>query len=443
MRLSPRTTFTRTLILLAGLLIASQIFSYIAVVNYAVLPSLQQFNRILSYEIRLMVKENVTLHGNQVMHLGKPARRQLLEQLGVSLIPVDDPEAHIFDRARKIDFLSQEMTKELSSPTEVRLLLGAHSYVLWMRTEALPNYVIRVPLSELRQDDFIPLFLFSLLISVMVIAGGWLFIRIHNRALVALERAALVVAKGDMPPELSVQGASEVRAVTHAFNQMATGIQQLEEDRALLMAGVSHDLRTPLTRIRLATEMMSEGDGYLAESIARDTEDCNQIISQFMDYVKSTKQQDTENVDLNMMLQEVQHAEQSLTQPIEIALEEIPGVVQVNYVALKRTVSNLVVNARRYGNGWIRISSGTSADRKFAWYCVEDNGPGIDPEQVTRMFQPLTRGDSARGNEVEGTGLGLAIVKRIVEQHEGTILGSNRSEGGLRVQVSLPLVQLP
>ena len=442
MRLSPRTTFTRTLILLAGLLFASQILSYIAIVNYAVLPSLQQFNRILSYEIRLMAKENVTLHGNQVMHLGKPARRQLLEQLGVSLIPVVDPQAKTFDDARQIDFLSDEMTKELNSPTQVRLLKGPQNYALWMRSEALPNYVIRVPLSDLKQDDFIPLFLFSLLISCLMIAGAWLFIRIQNRPLVALERAALVVAKGDMPPELSVQGASEVRAVTHAFNQMAMGIQQLEDDRALLMAGVSHDLRTPLTRIRLATEMMSAEDDYLAESIARDTEDCNQIISQFMDYVKSTQQQDTENVDLNMMLQEVQHAEQSLTQPIEIALAEIPGVVQVNYVALKRTVANLVVNARRYGDGWIRISSGTSADRQFAWYCVEDDGPGIDPELVPRMFQPLTRGDSARGNEIEGTGLGLAIVKRIIDQHEGIILVTNRTEGGLRVQVSLPLIKL-
>ncbi len=444
MRLSPRTTFTRTLALLAGLLIASQIFSYIAVVNYAVLPSLQQFNRILSYEIRLMLKEDVTLNNGThpdatPLQLDKPARRELLSELGVSLIPITSPEAAEFDQARHIDFLSRDMSRELGTPTQVRLLLGTHSYVLWMKAKAMPNYVMRVPLSDLQEDDFIPLFIFSLLISVVMIAGGWLFIRIQNRPLVALEKAALVVAKGDMPPPLSVQGASEVRAVTQSFNQMAEGIKQLEDDRALLMAGVSHDLRTPLTRIRLATEMMSPEDSYLAESIARDTEDCNDIISQFMDYVKSTKPPDIAPIELTPLLEDVIEAYQPKSQPFERDLVIIPGLVMGNYVSLKRTVANLVTNALRYGKGWVKVSSGLSADRQWVWYCVEDDGPGIAPDQVSRMFQPLTRGDAARGNEVEGTGLGLAIVKRIVDQHEGKIVVSNRLEGGLRIQISLPL----
>lgn len=444
MRLSPRTTFTRTLVLLAGLLIASQIFSYIAVVNYAVLPSLQQVNRILSYEIRLMIKDDVTVMNKQnglcsVLSLDKPARRELLAELGVSLIPSASPEAQEFDKARHIDFLSRDMSRELGTPTQVRLLLGTHSYVLWIKADAMPNYVMRVPLSDLQEDDFIPLFLFSLLISVVMIAGGWLFIRIQNRPLVALEKAALVVAKGEVPEPLSVQGASEVRAVTQAFNQMAEGIKQLEDDRALLMAGVSHDLRTPLTRIRLATEMMSPEDGYLAESITRDTEDCNDIISQFMDYVKSTKQLDFDPIELTPLLEDVIASYQPQNRPFERDLVVIPGLVMGNYVALKRTVANLVTNAQRYGNGWVKVSSGISADRQWVWYCVEDDGPGIAPDQVERMFQPLTRGDTARGNEVEGTGLGLAIVKRIVDQHEGKILVSNRTEGGLRIQITLPL----
>jgi two-component system osmolarity sensor histidine kinase EnvZ len=429
---------------LAGLLIASQIFSYIAVVNYAVLPSLQQFNRILSYEIRLMLKEDVTLnsgtHPDAIpLQLDKPARRELLSELGVSLIPITSPEASEFDQARHIDFLSRDMSRELGTPTQVRLLLGTHSYVLWMKAEAMPNYVMRVPLSDLQEDDFIPLFIFSLLISVVMIAGGWLFIRIQNRPLVALEKAALLVAKGDMPPALSVQGASEVRAVTQSFNQMAEGIKQLEDDRALLMAGVSHDLRTPLTRIRLATEMMSPEDSYLAESIARDTEDCNDIISQFMDYVKSTKPPDIVPIELTPLLEDVIEAYQPKSQPFERELVIIPGLVMGNYVGLKRTVANLVTNALRYGKGWVKVSSGLSADRQWVWFCVEDDGPGIAEDQVSRMFQPLTRGDAARGNEVEGTGLGLAIVKRIVDQHEGKIVVSNRMEGGLRIQINLPL----
>ncbi|WP_299017397.1 two-component system sensor histidine kinase EnvZ [uncultured Photobacterium sp.] len=439
MRIFPRSTFTRTLILLAGLLIASQIFSYLAVLNYALLPSLQQFNRILAYEVRLMLKEDVELADGETFHLDTPVRRRLLEQLGVTLHPDSIPQNQEYLQATEIEYLSEEMTRALETPTKVSLVLGADSYVLWMKCEAMPGFLMRIPLSELQEDDFAPLFQYSLVIALMVIAGGWLFIRIQNRPLVALEKAALLVARGETPPHLPEKGASEIRAVTKSFNRMSEGIKQLEEDRALLLAGVSHDLRTPLTRIRLATEMMSPDDSYLAESMINDTEECNEIISQFMDYLKSTKKQEEEALNLNSLLQEVAETEGGYEHEIELALDDIPRVVHVNGVAIKRSVANLVTNALRYGNGWVRIASGVTADRKTAWYCVEDDGPGIEPEQVTKMFQPLTRGDTARGCESEGTGLGLAIVKRIIDQHEGTISVTNRHAGGLKVQVNLPL----
>lgn len=440
MRMSPRSTLARTIILLTGLLIASQIFSYLAVLNYALLPSLQQFNRILAYEVRLMLKEDLDLADGHTFHLDTPVRRELLEQLGVTLHPVDGPESDEYHQATEVEYLSEEMSRELNSPTEVRLVLGADSYVLWMKCDAMPGFLMRIPLSELQEEDFSPLFRYSLMIAFMVIAGGWLFIRMQNRPLVALENAALQVARGESPPHLPVKGASEIRAVTKAFNRMAEGIKQLEDDRALLLAGVSHDLRTPLTRIRLATEMMSTEDSYLADSMIKDTEECNEIISQFMEYLKSTKKQAVEVIDLNHLLQEVAESEGGYECEIELELGDIPGIVEANSVAMKRLAANLVVNALRYGNGWVKITSGTSADRKSVWYSVEDDGPGIEPDQVSRMFQPLTRGDSARGSEAEGTGLGLAIVQRIVDQHDGSIVVSNRSEGGLKVQISLPLI---
>ncbi|MGF1724486.1 two-component system sensor histidine kinase EnvZ [Photobacterium nomapromontoriensis] len=444
MRLSPRSTFTRTLILLAGLLIASQVFSYLAVLNYALLPSLQQFNRILAYEVRLMLKEDVELADGKTVHLDTPIRRQLLEQLGVTLHAMDgsdvtDADMEEFKKATVVDYLSEEMSRELNSPTEVRLVLGADSYVLWLQSKAIPGYLMRIPLSELQEDDFSPLFHYSLIITFMVIAGGWLFIRIQNRPLVALEKAALQVARGETPPVLPARGASEIRAVTKAFNRMSAGIKQLEDDRALLLAGVSHDLRTPLTRIRLATEMMSPEDAYLAESMIKDTEECNDIISQFMDYLKSTKKQAEEELDLNSLLEEVANSEGGYERRIELALTAIPGVIIANGVSIKRSIANLAINALRYGNGWVKISSGVTADRKSAWFCVEDDGPGIEPDQVAKMFQPLTRGDTARGTDTEGTGLGLAIVKRIIDQYEGSIQVSNRRDGGLKVQISLPL----
>ncbi|EGU0166475.1 two-component system sensor histidine kinase EnvZ [Vibrio parahaemolyticus] len=425
-----RSSLTQSILLFISLLLASQVFSYYAVFNYALMPSLQQFNKILAHELNLVLDEDGPLKSDA------PLRRQLLERLGVTVHSINSEKAVEFNHAMSIDLMSEEMTQELGSPTEVRLLLGSESYILWMHIEKLPNSIIRIPLSELQEEDFAPLFRNSLIMALLIIAGGWLFIRLQNRPLLALQRAAEGVGRGEIPPPLPEKGASEIRSVTRAFNQMSKGIQELEEDRALLMAGISHDLRTPLTRIRLATEMMSPEDSYLAEGIISDTEECNEIISQFMDYLKPVNKESFESVDVSTIASDVASSEGGYEVEIETDLNMHLPPAKGSPIAIKRAVSNLVVNALRYGNGWVKISTGVTADKQLVWICVEDNGPGIEQSQIAKLFEPFTRGDTARGSE--GTGLGLAIVKRIVIQHSGSVVMRNRSEGGLIAQISFP-----
>ncbi|GAA5645511.1 MULTISPECIES: two-component system sensor histidine kinase EnvZ [Vibrio] len=427
-----RSSLTQSILLLITLLIASQVYSYYAVFNYALLPSLQQFNKILGHEINLMLDDSEELNAG----LDAPQRRRVLEQLGVTIHPEDSPIAEEYRHAVSIDLMSEEMSQELGVPTDVRMMLGQESYILWMKTDALPGALIRIPLSELQEEDFAPLFRNSLIMALLIVAGGWLFIRLQNRPLVALERAAKDVGRGEIPPPLPEKGATEIRSVTRAFNQMSKGIQALEEDRALLMAGISHDLRTPLTRIRLATEMMSPQDSYLAEGIIGDTEECNEIISQFMDYLKPVNQQSFEAVSLNDLARDVATSEGGYEIQVETELNPQMKDAIGSPIAIKRAISNLVVNAIRYGNGWVKVSTGMTADNKLAWVCVEDNGPGIENSQIGKLFEPFTRGDTARGSE--GTGLGLAIVKRIVSQHRGAVVVNNRSQGGLKAQISFP-----
>ncbi|CAH8229608.1 sensory histidine kinase EnvZ [Vibrio aestuarianus] len=429
-----RSSFTQSILLFFSLLIASQMYSYYAVFNYALMPSLQQFNKILGHEINLMLDDAAS--DTDGLDMDAPQRRHVLEQLGVTIHAEGSEIAQEYEQALSIDLMSEEMTHELGSPTDVRMMLGKESYILWIKVESFPGSLIRIPLSELQKEDFSPLFRNSLLMAIFIVVGGWLFIRLQNRPLIALEKAAKAVGRGDHPPPLPVKGTSEIRSVTVAFNQMSQGIQALEEDRALLMAGISHDLRTPLTRIRLATEMMSPQDSYLAEGIISDTEECNEIISQFMDYLKPVNIQTFEKVDLNEIANDVATAEGGYEIKIDVSLHSSMQTAFGNPIAIKRAVSNLVVNAIRYGNGWVKVSTGTTADNKMAWICVEDNGPGIEPSQVSKVFEPFTRGDTARGSE--GTGLGLAIVKRIVGQHHGSVTVRNRSEGGLKAQISFP-----
>ncbi|GIB46899.1 TPA: two-component system sensor histidine kinase EnvZ [Vibrio cholerae] len=432
-----RSSFTQSILLFFSLLIASQIYSYYAVFNYALLPSLQQFNKILAHEISLMLDD--TSNPNVSSEMDALLKRRVLEQLGVTIHSNDSPEAVEYQHAISLDLMSEEMSGELGSPTEVRMALGEESYILWMKIDSLPGQLLRIPLSELQEEDFAPLFRNSIIMALLIVIGGWLFIRLQNRPLIALEKAAKMVGRGETPPHLPEQGTLEIRSVTRAFNRMSKGIQALEEDRALLMAGISHDIRTPLTRIRLATEMMSPEDSYLAESIISDTEECNQIISQFMDYLKPVNREAFEAVDLNVIASDVASSEGGYEVQIETDLQAGLAPALGNPIAIKRSLSNLVVNALRYGNGWVKVSSGMTADKKLVWLSVEDNGPGIDPSQVNKVFEPFTRGDTARGSE--GTGLGLAIVKRIVSQHHGAVSVSNRTQGGLRAQISFPTKQ--
>lgn len=428
-----RSSFTQTVLLFFTLLVASQAYSYFALINYALIPSLQQFNKILSHEISLMLDDTFI---DAEPEWESSLRLRVLEKLGVEIFSDHGPAADEFQRAISIDLMSEKMTQELGSQADVRMGLGEESYILWMKIDQLPEQILRIPLTELRQEDFSPLFRNSIFVAILIVAGGWLFIRLQNRPLIALEKAALAVGRGEIPPPLIESGASEIRAVTRAFNQMSQGIQALEEDRALLMAGISHDLRTPLTRIRLATEMMSPEDGYLAEGIISDTEECNEIISQFMDYLKPVDKQTFLAVDLNEIASDIASSEGGYELPIETEFQATMEPVFGNPIAIKRAITNLVVNALRYGGGWVKITTGITADKRMAWVCVEDNGPGIDASQVQKVFEPFIRGDTARGSE--GTGLGLAIVKRIVSQHQGAVVLNNRSEGGLKIQLSFP-----
>ncbi|MGR5221010.1 two-component system sensor histidine kinase EnvZ [Vibrio parahaemolyticus] len=432
-----RSSFTQSILLFFSLLIASQVFSYYAVYNYALVPSLQQFNKILAHELSFFLEDNQGV--DEELEMDAPLRRRVLEQLGVTIHADTSAMANEFNHAMPIDLMSEEMSEELQSSTEVRLILGEESYILWMQIDALPNSLIRIPLSELQEEDFAPLFRNSLIMALLVIAGGWLFIRLQNRPLTALENAANLVGKGEIPPPLPEKGASEIRSVTRAFNQMAKGIQELEQDRTLLMAGISHDIRTPLTRIRLATEMMSPEDSYLAEGIISDTEECNEIIGQFMDYLKPVNTQSFESLSLNDIASDIVSSEGGYE--IKIDYQPMTKIkdIEGSPIAIKRAITNLVVNAVRYGNGWVKVTTGMTVDNKLAWVTVEDNGPGIEQSQIGRLFEPFTRGDTARGSE--GTGLGLAIVKRIISQHHGSVSISNRSEGGLKAQVSFPVVK--
>ncbi|MDU6434727.1 MAG: two-component system sensor histidine kinase EnvZ [Pantoea sp.] len=382
LRFSPRSSFARTLLLIVTLLFVSLVTTYLVVLNFAILPSLQQFNKVLAYEVRMLMTDRLQLEDGTQLEVPPAFRREIYRELGISLYTNAAAEESGLRWAQHYEFLSEQMGQQLGGPTDVRVEVNKNSPVVWLKTWLSPDIWVRVPLTEIHQGDFSPLFRYTLAIMLLAIGGAWLFIRIQNRPLVDLEHAALQVG-------------------------------------------------------RLATEMMGEEDGYLAESINKDIEECNAIIEQFIDYLRTGQEIQTERADLNGVLGEVVAAESGYEREIENAVMPEELMLDINPLSIKRAVANLVVNAARYGNGWIKVSSGRELHR--AWFQVEDDGPGIKPEQLAHLLQPFVRGDSARSTS--GTGLGLAIVQRIIDAHQGSLEIGESERGGLRIRAWLPLTE--
>jgi two-component system osmolarity sensor histidine kinase EnvZ len=185
--------------------------------------------------------------------------------------------------------------------------------------------------------------------------------------------------------------------------------------------------------------MMPQEDGSLAQGIVEDIDDMNDIIDQFIDYVRLDQQECSSKESLNELIEQtVANVPDNWTKQFELDLGALP-LVWLRPLSMKRVIINLLENAERYGKQRIVVSSGHDKKQKRVWFRVTDDGPGIPEEQQEKLFEPFTQGDKARGGV--GSGLGLAIIKRIVDRHDGNIKLQNRPEGGLCVRIELPLYQ--
>ncbi len=430
-RFLPRSSFSQTVMLIGCLLLTNQLVSYISVAVYFIKPSYQQINQLIARQVKLLFVGGVDI-GREHLTMVDALNAKVSDD---TMQFYNQKQARLagIDRATYYNFLSSQMSEYLGGEAEVRIAQG-EEFEIWIRPPQAPSIWIKVPLTGLNEKNLSPLTLYLMVIGALSVAGGWWFARQQNRPLRRLQKAATAVSRGDYPAPLPLSGSTEIVEVTNTFNQMSHSMKQLEQDRALLMAGISHDLRTPLTRIRLASEMMVEEDQYLKDGIVNDIEDMDAIINQFISYIRQDQEGTRELEQINNLIQDVIQAESNREGEIASELSTCPSV-PMQAIAVKRVISNLVENAYRYGNGWVRINS--QFNGKYVGFSVEDNGPGIDEEQIPKLFQPFTQGDTARGSV--GSGLGLAIIKRIVDRHQGKVILTNRSEGGLHAQVWLPI----
>ncbi len=272
--------------------------------------------------------------------------------------------------------------------------------------------------------------------GVLALAGALFLMWRVNRPLKALVNAAHEIGRGRNPAPVTEMGPMEVRSVAVAFNQMRDDLHRLDQQRANFLAGVSHDLRTPLSRLRLGIEMLP-ADKETRGDIERDIDDINGVIDQFMDFARDESRETPALFDFNLIVRDAGERAGRGYKVHRIILElEEPLMMSLRPLAIKRVVTNLIDNAIKHANSDITITTGKSPDGGIQ-LAVLDRGDGIAPEDVDRLKQPFTRKDNARSG-ASGAGLGLAIVDRIVKQHGGTFMLLPRDGGGTEARVVLP-----
>jgi len=277
------------------------------------------------------------------------------------------------------------------------------------------------------------LFVIMFLTGLLMTAVAFVFLRNQVRPIRRLARVAEAFGKGQVTP-YKPAGALEVRAAGRAFLDMRARIERQIEQRTMMLSGVSHDLRTPLTRMKLGLSMQEPGPD--TDDLMRDVEEMEALLTAFLDFARSDALDDPETVDVLALTRQVVEDAGRMGGTVAMVLPDSAPTTALRPGAVRRALSNLLVNALRYGTH-ARLTL-TVLDRALR-FTVEDDGPGIAPEDRDRAVRPFARLDEARNqNRGGGVGLGLAIASDIARSHGGTMrLSQSEDMGGLRVDLVL------
>jgi len=268
--------------------------------------------------------------------------------------------------------------------------------------------------------------------SLVLMGVAALFMRNQVRSLRRLAVAVDDFGKGRDVPNFKLEGATEVRQTGAAFLKMRERIQRQITQRTEMLAGVSHDLRTPLTRMRLALELQ-KNDAKSAE-LKSDLATMERMLKGYIDFARGEGTEETRSSDLSVLVNDAVNALGRAGTPVLLAL---PGscILPLRPDAMRRCLGNLIANARRYGKHvWVTLIEGKNAVEVL----VDDDGPGIPPAERENVFRPFFRLEPSRNPETGGTGLGLAVARDVARGHGGNILLEDSPQGGLRARLRLP-----
>ena len=324
---------------------------------------------------------------------------------------------------------------------ELKSTFGNNNY--WFNTSKFKNAVeikIRsnndvieflVP-KEMVSASSVRLFvLWTTLPSLVLIIIALIFLKNQTKPLVKLAKAAERFGKGDYVNDFRASGSQEIRKAAFEFDRMAKRINRHLNQRAEMLSGISHDLRTPLTRLKLQLAMLKQKE--ISEKMSKDIDEMEKMLNDYLQFAKTQTQEDTVLINLNNLLNSIKNSfnNSNLFFDDSAATVELKG----RPTALKRSFENIIQNGLSYGKKvYLDIQKGN----KRVTIIIEDDGPGIPEDQYKNVFKPFFRLDKSRSLNQSGVGLGLAIVEDIINSHGGNVQLGKSKYNGLQVKISLP-----
>lgn len=430
-KIKPRSAAMRTTILVLLVVLFSLFMSLWFFWRTLYLPEIQQHARYLAVELELVNNPNIRIfHRDSEVDVDTWLRNR------VGIEYVTNPKEYPSVRDKIIaEFFTNQVEQKLANEIGAKDVTVYFQFKpsprIWIQTPEMHGNWVREPLKT--YANYSPELLVGWVVGVPSVSAIIILILVRqmNRPLRRLQNAANEYSKSGTAPYLDTNhGPLEIRQVNQAFNRMVYTLEQTERERRIMLAGISHDLRTPLTRIRLTAEMLP--DEFLREGLVYDVDDMDAILNQFISYMRDGSDEELKDTNINILLQEL--VVQFKPLDIRFNMQDVP-IIPARSLSLKRLIANLINNAKRYGAEPIELSA--KVENEHILITVADHGEGIPEDQIEELMQPFVRGNSAR--TIQGSGLGLAIVKRIVDIHQGEIQIHNREQGGLEVIISLPI----
>ena len=293
--------------------------------------------------------------------------------------------------------------------------------------------IIQVDKDRLYSESAFVFLLWMFFVSFILLILAYFFMKGQIRPLKRLAIIAETFGRGLDAPELKSSGSLEIRQTTNAFNQMRTRIKRFLKQRTDMLAGVSHDLRTPLTRMKLQLSLMKDDDAK--RELEHDIKEMTAMLNSYVSFVRGEAPETIENINLNDLIKNICHSNSSDLHTIrDIHTNNIE--TSGRPIQIKRAIQNIIDNAKRYSS---EINIEIVSDNEECFISIEDNGPGIPEKNYEDVFKPFFTLDPSR-NKLKGeSGLGMTITRDIIRSHGGEIKLLKSKIGGLKTLISLPL----